>query len=309
MQKNIVIIVAGPTASGKSALAVDLAKYLDGVVINADSMQVYQNMPVISAVPSEQDKALAEHKLFEIYPPTVRGNVVDWLNLAVQEIKSAFKRHKTPIVVGGTGLYLDNLIYGTTPIPETPENIRHQVQKMFEEKGLAYLYQELQKKDPTTAQKLSENDTTRIKRAYEVYLATGKPISEWYKVPMVKKIPDAEFFIIKICPSAEELDKRCFERFDKMLQNGALKEVENLYQKQILPSMPAMKALGVPELLEYFAQKVTLEEAVQNAKLHTRQYAKRQRTWFKNKLPADYELKHCYLSADLADILATYTLN
>jgi tRNA dimethylallyltransferase len=127
MSQNKVIIVAGPTASGKSALAIDIAVAFNGIVINCDSMQVYKHIPIISACPDEHDKAIVEHKLFEIYEPHIKGNVVDWLTLAVDEIKSAWQQNKTAVVVGGTGLYIDNLINGTTPIPETPNKIREKI--------------------------------------------------------------------------------------------------------------------------------------------------------------------------------------
>ena len=135
MQENKVIVIAGPTASGKSALAIDLALALNGVVINADSMQVYKDMPIVSAVPTAEDKAKVEHRLYEIYDPSFRGNVVDWLKSAVTEIRDVWSQGKTPVVVGGTGLYLENLIKGMTPIPATPEDIRQKVQKMIDTEG------------------------------------------------------------------------------------------------------------------------------------------------------------------------------
>lgn len=289
-----VIIVAGPTASGKSALALDLAIALGGVVINADSMQVYKDTPLIAACPSAEEKALVPHKLYEIYGSEVNGTVVEWLDRAVAEIRDVWANGKIPVVVGGTGLYLDNLINGTTPVPEVKPEIRTKVRKLISEIGVNVLHQKLSEVDIASAEKLSTNDTTRVSRAYEVFLQTGIPLSEWHKKPMIKKLPEANFFVIKICPSAEELDKRCYQRFDKMLESGALEEVRQLGAKNLNVNLPAMKALGVPELLAYLKAEIPLEEAMKLGKLHTRQYAKRQRTWFKAKLKADICLDTCY---------------
>ena len=301
MSKNKIIVIAGPTASGKSALAIDIAKAFNGIIINCDSMQVYKHTPIISACPDENDKSCVEHKLFEIYEPSVKGNVVDWLNLATEEIKNTWKQNKIPVVVGGTGLYIDNMINGTTPIPETPKEIRDKFALLLKGKGSQYLHQKLQETDSKSANKISKNDTTRLLRALEVYEHTKIPLSDWHLRPMIKKLPQAEFFVIKICPNAEELDARCYLRFDKMIEAGALDEIRFLYSLNLDAKLPAMKALGVPELIEYVKGNCLLETAIENAKLHTRQYAKRQRTWFKNKLKADYELPNCYLG-DFDDI-------
>ena len=291
---NKVIVVAGPTASGKSALAIDLAEAFNGVVINADSMQIYQGTPIISAAPSEEDKKRVPHRLYEIFSPDVNGSVVDWLNLAVAEIKNCWAEGKMPIVVGGTGLYLDNLINGTTPIPETSVKVRQQVMQKLHEIGVNKLHEELALHDPITANRLSLNDTTRVRRAYEVWQETGIALSEWHKKPMIKKLPEAKFVVVKILPAKTELDERCFERWDKMMNAGALREVENLARLDLDKNLPAMKALGVPELLQFVEGKITLDEACSLAKLHTRQYAKRQMTWFRHQLTADIEICSCY---------------
>ncbi len=304
MSENRVIIIAGPTASGKSNMAIDIALALNGVVINADSMQIYKDMPIITAAPTKEDKAKVTHKLFEIFDPSFRGNVVDWLSLATQEIRAAWDQGKTPVVVGGTGLYIENLINGTTPIPETPDDIRQSVQNLIDEGKAAFIYEELQKIDPKTAQRLNRNDISRIKRAYEVYLHTKKPLSLWHKMPLINLLPQAKYFVIKICPDIAELDRRAFMRFDKMIEMGASEEVKRLYKRKLSLSLPAMKALGVPELVAYFKGETTFYEAVQNAKLHTKQYAKRQRTWFKNRLQADYIYTKCYQGDFEKEVLA-----
>lgn len=294
MQKNRVIIVAGPTASGKSGLALDIALQYNGVVINADSMQVYQDTPIISACPSAEDKAKVPHLLYEIYDASVNGTVVDWLNMAMEAICKTWAEGKLPVVVGGTGLYIDNLINGTTPIPEFDAEVRTKVRALVEEIGVPALHQKLSEVDAVSAARLSPNDTTRVSRAYEVYQQTGIPLSVWHQKPMIKKLPEAEFVVVCILPKAEELDERCYQRFDMMIENGAVEEVRQLAAKNLPSNLPAMKALGVPELLAFVRGECSLEQAIENGKLHTRQYAKRQRTWFNNKLKADVTLQHCY---------------
>ena len=294
MKENTVIVIAGPTASGKSQLAIDLALEFNGVILNADSMQVYQGTPILSAVPNIEDKQKVEHRLYEIFPNTFNGSVIDWLNKIVPEIHSVWKENKIPVIVGGTGLYIDNLINGTTPVPETSKSAHEQTMKLLENIGVQALHEKLKEVDPMTAQRLSPNDTTRVRRAYEVWLDTQIPLSEWHKKPMIKKIPEAKFFVIKIIPTQKELDECCYQRLDIMLKQGALKEVEKVFEQKIDRKLPSMKALGVPEFLNFLDGKISLPEAVDLAKLHTRQYAKRQLTWFKSKLKADFEIKQCY---------------
>lgn len=264
-----IIVIAGPTASGKSGLALDLALALNGEVINADSMQVYKNMPVITACPSAEDKAKVLHHLYEIYEPSVNGTVVDWLNRAEVKIREVWEKGRLPIVVGGTGLYLDNLINGTTPIPECAAEVRSEVRRLAAEKGIGAVYEVLAKVDIAAAERLNPNDTSRVTRAYEVWKQTGITITEWHRRPMVKKLSEAVFNIIKLCPPAEELDSRCYLRFDRMMSAGALEEVRRLTELKLPGNLPAMKALGVPELAAYLNGQCSLEAAVAAGKLHT----------------------------------------
>ncbi len=288
VQKNTVIVVAGPTASGKSALAMNLALRYDGEVVNADSMQVYAGTSIISAAPTQEDKNLVPHHLYEIYHPSKKGTVVDWLHLAVDAIKDIWARNKVPVVVGGTGMYIDNLINGTTPIPEPSSEVRKQV------KNITDVYAWLQENDKEAVKMLNPADSSRVRRAAEVFLQTGKSIADWYKEPMIKCLPEADFRVIKIIPTAEELDERCYKRFDKMIEAGAIEEVRYLNSLNLQEDLPAMKMLGVPELIAFVKGEKNLREAIDLAKLHTRQYAKRQRTWFRNKLKADIILDKCF---------------
>jgi tRNA dimethylallyltransferase len=294
--QNTVVVIAGPTASGKSALAIDVAKQYNGVVLNCDSMQIYKDIPIIAATPTKEDKQLIEHRLFELYDCDKRGNVVEWLDLCVAEIESLWAENRLPVVVGGTGMYVDALLNGVTPIPEVSVNIRAKVNDLLEKEGLQYLHNYLKNKDKEIAAKLHENDKTRIVRAVEIIEETGTKVSEWYKIPMIKKLPEAKFLVIKIVPSLDDIEDRCRLRLDKMVYEwGALKEIEMLLAKNIDDNLPAMKALGVPELSLFLKNQCSLDEAVELAKLHTRQYAKRQRTWLKNKLNADIVLEKAYI--------------
>ena len=293
-KQHKVIVIAGPTASGKSQLAIDVALEIGGVIINADSQQVYGSTPILSACPSEEDKKIVPHYLYEMWPAEKSGSVVEWLSLAAEQIRNAWAQGKTPVVVGGTGMYIDNLLHGTTPIPETKPEVREKVLRILEIEGVQKLHSMLSEVDKVAAERLNKNDTTRVRRAYEVWLDTGKTLSQWHQLPMKKVLPEAEFFVVKILPPQEELDGRCYLRFDKMLDAGALGEAEKIYAQQLSYKLPAMRALGLPELLDYFKGQCSQKEAVEQAKLHSRQYAKRQRTWFANKLDAQLTLEHCY---------------
>lgn len=295
MLKNPVLVIAGPTASGKSALAAQAAHDLNGVVLNCDSMQIYKDIPIIAAAPTEEEKKLAEHRLFEIYDCDKRGNVVDWLNLCAAEIRKLWAENRLPVVVGGTGFYVEALLNGVTPIPETPIEVREQLQARINREGLENLYKELQQKDAEIAAKLNPNDKTRIVRALEVIAATGQKLSEWYKKPLIQKLPEAHFITVKIMPSLDVIANRCCLRLDKMVDElGVLAEIEKLLNKGVDENMPAMKALGVPELSLFIKGQMLLPEALDLAKLHTRQYAKRQRTWLKNKMSADIVFENVY---------------
>ncbi len=284
IKSNSVIVVAGPTASGKSALAIDLALRYNGEIVNADSMQVYAGTPIISASPTDEEKKLVPHHLYEIYPPSKKGAVTEWLNLAVAKIKDIWLREKLPILVGGTGFYIESLINGTSPIPETSSDIKNKVAKIMEQGGVDALYKALLEADPLGAEMVKPKDTSRVRRALEIFWDTGVSISEWFKLDFVKLLPDAEFEVIVLLPKLTVLEEKCSKRFDSMMQQGALEEAKQIYDLNLASSLPAMKAIGIPELINYLQGNISLEDAVKLAKLHTRQYAKRQLTWFRNRL-------------------------
>ncbi len=294
MPQNVPIVIGGPTASGKSQLAVDLALALDGVVINADASQVYKSIPIISAAPSEEETSKVPHRLYGYLADEENGNVVSWLELAAEEIRRAWQAGKTPVVVGGSGMYLDNLINGVTPIPEVAPDIRRQALEIMQNEGAEGLWRRLYKVDAAGAAMVNPADATRVRRAFEIFMTTGVSIAEWFTRPMVKKLPETEFFVIRLLPDKAVLDRRCNLRFDIMAASGAIDEVKELLSRGLDPSLPVMKAKGVPELAAFLRGETSLREAVETAKLRTRQYAKRQLTWFRNKLKADVTLPQCY---------------
>lgn len=283
------IVIAGPTASGKSALALDVAQEIGGEIINADSMQIYKDTPILSACPSLDDKKLIPHHLYEIYDSNVHGNVVEWLNLAVAKIVEIWSRNKIPVVVGGTGLYINNLIEGTTPIPAISPEIRTKV---------AAIENPYHCLDDMAKASIEPNDKTRSARALEVLLQTKESIVEWHQKPL-KKMIEAKFLVVKILPPKKELDARCDMRFDNMIANGALNEVKNFKALNINPNFPAAKALGLPELIN----ATNFDEAISLAKVHSHQYAKRQITWFKNKLNANLVINECYQKKYVKNII------
>ena len=285
MHKNSVIVIAGPTASGKSQLAMDVALGIGGVIVNADSMQVYRNAPILSAAPSEEDVKKVRHVLYGTKDISEESSVAEWLESAAFEIRIIWKEGKVPIVVGGTGFYIDALLNGIGDIPKTDR---------ADLPGLAEMYETLKEVDRESYERLNPNDASRVTRAYCVFKATGKPLSKWQKESSKKVLPEAKFLVIKLVPPIVELEERIALRFDKMMEKGALEEVKRIAALGLDRNLSGMKMLGLPELMDFLEGKHTLEEEISLAKLHSRQYAKRQRTWFNNKLEADITLTHCY---------------
>ncbi|MEE1321941.1 MAG: tRNA (adenosine(37)-N6)-dimethylallyltransferase MiaA [Acutalibacteraceae bacterium] len=282
MNKPLVVVVVGPTASGKTSLSIDLAKKLNGEIVSADSMQIYRNMDIATAKPTEAEMQGIPHHLIGFLPMGESFSVADYKNYAVASINEILKKGKTPIVVGGTGLYIDTLINNTEFFDYEKSDIREKLEKKAEEEGIEQLYSELEKIDPETASKLHMNDTKRIIRALEVYYSTGKTITVQREM---SHLNESEFDWCIIGLNAEDrqfLYDRINKRVDIMVESGLLQEAESFFASE--SSKTAKQAIGYKELKPYFDGFVSLEEALEKLKMETRRYSKRQLTWFrKNK--------------------------
>lgn len=283
-QKNAVLI-AGPTASGKSALALEVAARTDGAVINADSMQVYRDLRIITARPTDEEMRQAPHRLYGHIGAEEIYSAGRWLREVEQEIAAAHAAGKTAIVIGGTGLYFSALLNGLSAVPEVSTEVRHQVRELGDGTDNEALHAMLAARDPRTASEIRVSDRQRILRALEVIEATGRGLAEWREEPGVPVLNSGGYQAVFLETGREALGRRIDTRFDKMLEAGALDEVKALHARDLDPRMPAMKAHGVPWLIKYMNGEISLEEAAAQGKRDTRQYAKRQETWFRNQLP------------------------
>jgi tRNA dimethylallyltransferase len=279
------ILIAGPTASGKSALALALAERHGGVIVNADSMQVYRDLRIITARPSPEDEARVPHRLYGHVDAAGNYSVGRWCADVRAVLTEAREAGRLPILVGGTGLYFKALTQGLSAVPPTPPDIRAAVRARCDAEGAAALHAELSQRDPATAARLKPADRMRIARALEVLEATGRSLADWQRdgMPAVLE-PDAALKIFLSVDRAE-LHRRIDTRFDAMLASGALEEVRVLAARNLDPMLPAMKAHGVPWLRRHLAGEITLAVAVEGGKLDTRRYTKRQLTWFRHQMP------------------------
>ena len=280
-----VVIVAGPTASGKSALALELAAALRGTIVNADSQQIYRDLPILTAQPDAAARRRAPHRLYGYLDPAERGSVARWRQLALAAIAAAHTAGSLPILVGGTGLYLRALMRGLAPVPDIPPEIRAEAAALYEELGGAKFRDRLAALDPKAARRLPSGDRTRLTRAWEVVRATGRPLSEWQS--RTAGAAPYRFATLLMMPPREALYAACDARFAAMITAGALVEAAALAARQLDPDLPAMKGVGVPELLRHLRGEMPLDEAVAVAQRSTRRYAKRQMTWFRHQLAAD----------------------
>jgi tRNA dimethylallyltransferase len=279
------ILLAGPTTSGKSALALTLAEQLGGTIINADSMQVYRDLRIITARPSPADEARVPHLLYGHVDAAENYSVGRWCVDAQAAIAHARQAGRLAILVGGTGLYFKTLTQGLAAVPPIPATVRASVRDRLAADGVAPLYAELQQRDPATATRLMPGDRSRITRALEVVLATGRPLSDWHREGMPAAIDATRTVKIFLDVERTELYRRIDARFDAMLASGTLDEVSVLAKRGLDASLPAMKAHGVPWLIRYLDGKISLDEATEGGKRDTRRYTKRQATWFRNQLP------------------------
>lgn len=275
------LLIAGPTASGKSAHALAAAE-AGGVVINADASQVYAGWRVLTARPDAAEEARAPHRLYGHVDPSVRYSVGDWLRAAAREIAAARAARLRPIVVGGTGLYFRALTEGLAEIPPPPEAIRAAVDARLKAEGLAALAADLAARDPDTAAATDLMNPRRVTRALEVLEATGRGLASWRAETPPPLVSDADRVLI--APDRATLYDLCDRRFDLMLRGGALDEARAMLARGLDPSLPAMKAVGAPELFAHLRGEVSLEEAAARAKQATRNYAKRQMTWMRSRM-------------------------
>jgi tRNA dimethylallyltransferase len=279
------VLIAGPTASGKSALAIALAERLDGTVVNADSMQVYRDLRIITARPTPDDEARVPHRLYGHVDAAENYSVGRWCADARAALDEIWREGRLPILVGGTGLYFKALTQGLSVVPPTPPDIRAAVRARCDAEGSTALHAELARRDPATAAKLKPGDRMRITRALEVLEATGRPLADWHRDGMPAMLDPDEALMVFLDVDRNELRRRIDARFDAMLAQGALDEVHALAARQLDPMLPAMKAHGVPWLRRHLAGEITLAEAAEGGKADTRRYTKRQVTWFRHQMP------------------------
>jgi tRNA dimethylallyltransferase len=277
------ILIAGPTASGKSALALALAERLGGVIVNADSMQVYRDLRIITARPTLADEERVPHRLYGHVDAAVNSSVGRYVVDAAAVLAETRREGRPAIFVGGTGLYFKALTAGLAAVPPIPPDIRTGVRERLARDGVPALHAELARRDPATAARLNVNDRTRVSRALEVVEATGRPLAEWQREGLPPLVgPSAPRLFLE--PDRAALYARIDARFDAMLSSGGLEEARALAARGLDPALPAMKAHGIPWLIRHLAGEMTLEDAARQAKLDTRHYAKRQFTWFRHQL-------------------------
>ena len=287
--RGAAVILGGPTASGKSALAAALAREFGGTVINADSLQVYRELPILTAQPTAAVRAALPHRLYGILPVAERCSAGRWATLARAEIDAALAEGRLPIVMGGTGLYLRSLLQGLAPVPEVPAAVREAAKQHLAEHGKAAFHAELARRDPRMAARIRPGDSQRMLRAWEVMAATGRSLADW-QAEQAGPGPNGRlrFLTLVLMPEREPLYAACDARFRAMVEQGALVEAAAL--QSLDPGLPAFKALGLRELIGHVRGECTLEAAIAAAQQATRRYAKRQVTWFRHQVPDGLQL-------------------
>jgi tRNA dimethylallyltransferase len=279
-----IILIAGPTASGKSALALGLAEKLGGTIINSDSMQVYRDLRIITARPTPKEEARVPHRLYGHVDAAENYSVGRWCTEVADVLAATQREARTAIVVGGTGLYFSALTRGLAAVPPIPAQIRNEVRARLANEGAEALHAELMRRDPIAAARLMPGDRARVTRALEVILATGRSLILWHEENMPARVDAALAAKVFLMPDRDALLRRVDARFDAMMAAGALDEVRTLAARRLDPNLPAMKAHGVPWLIRHLNGEIALADAVEGGKRDTRQYTKRQATWFRNQL-------------------------
>ncbi|WP_244327732.1 tRNA (adenosine(37)-N6)-dimethylallyltransferase MiaA [Roseibium sp. RKSG952] len=283
MKKARAILIAGPTASGKSALALELAERLNGVIVNADSMQVYEELSIVTARPDETDMVRVPHRLYGCVPARTAYSTGDWLRAVTREIKTVTGEGRLPILVGGTGLYFKALTEGLAQIPDIDPEVRAACRDFAEKAGVEGVRAALTGVDPEAANGLQ--DLQRLTRALEVVRGTGRPLVEWQKQAQAEAVlPQADTARLVLAPPRPWLHERIGERAGLILRPGGLAEVEELLKQDLPASLPAMRAIGVKEARDLLTGEASFAEAAERLTVATRQYAKRQETWFRNQM-------------------------
>ncbi len=288
--KSKIILISGPTASGKSSFAIKLAKKLNGEIINADSMQVYKQLKILSARPDQKKYQKIKHHLYGFHDVKKNFSIGNWLKLVLKKIEEIKRRKKTPILVGGTGLYFKGLIDGLVKIPNIPINIRNQIRAHQLKIGQKQFYKKLLELDPASKNKINPTDSHRSMRAYEVKFYTNKSIHEWYGNTK-SNFQKSDFYKIYIDFPRMELIKRINLRSEEMIKNGAVKEVKNFIKLKVRKDKSVNKAIGINEIRQYLNNEKELGEIIENISIKTRQYAKRQSTWARGNMNTWFKLK------------------
>lgn len=295
-------VIFGPTASGKSAAAAAIAAAFDGVVINADSMQVYRDLRLLTARPTDAEERAVPHRLYGILDGDETCSAADWRAMALREIDAAVTAGKVPVLCGGTGFYIKALTDGLSPMPTVPDEIRERVRREVGRSEGTSAWDRLASIDPPAASRIEPMDRQRISRALEVFEATGKRLSDWQALPPEGPPSGLTFLKIALWPPRADLVSRCDMRFDLMIEQGALGEVEALLARRLPEERPIMRAVGVPELASCLRGETSMAEAIAEAKVATRRYAKRQVTWMKRQFVPDFTIYKQFsesLSVDL----------
>ena len=282
-KQSKIILISGPTASGKSNFAVKIAKKIDGEIINADSMQVYKTLKVLTARPSKKFQEDIKHHLYGVINLDKRFSTGQWLEAAIKNIKAIRKRNKIPILVGGTGLYFQSLINGLAQIPKIPLKFRNEVRLIQKKDGQKKFYKKLLKMDPKAQNKFDPNDTQRSIRAYEIKLFTKVSMYEWLKKTK-SEFKNSEFLKLYINFKRENLIERISQRTNAMIEGGAVNEVKKFLNLKIKKDQSINKVIGIDELTHYLDKKITLDQVRELISIKTRQYAKRQATWARSRM-------------------------
>ena len=290
-----IIIVAGPTASGKSSLALDLAKKYNGIIINADSQQIYKELPILSSQPSKKNYVKIPHKLFNFLDFYKIFSVDHWFKLVKKEITKAEKKNLLPIIVGGTGMYINTLLNGLRVYPRVSESLRKKGRKIIERIGSKKFYEKLKEKNKTCVYKISPNDKIRLLRSWEIYEISKKSIYEINKENKLKKLDSYDLFKVLIFPPRKQVYLNCTQRWKKMIKSGAIEEVKMLVKKEkTLKKKILIKTIGFKELKNFLLKKNSINEASELALQATRNYAKRQYTWFRHRYTGNIIFKKKY---------------